>query len=176
MKEVIDKEEELIEEIISKFLKVFPDGKFVIFGDHGMAPVRRVIDSNEILDFIREFDKKILYFIDSTFLRIYLSKKDMKYNIIKELKESFDLFIVDKQISQKYKVPYNNIYGDIIISAKPYEIFYPNFFNTTIPKGMHGYIPDIPEAPGCLITNMKLSKDKKELISIPEFANMLRQG
>jgi len=174
VEDVIRKEEELIEEMMSEFFKVFPDGKFIIFGDHGMAPVKKIIDSNEILDFVKEFDEKMLYFIDSTFLRIYLSKKDTKYQIIKELKESFDLFIVDKEVSQKYKVPYDNRYGDIIISTKPYEIFYPNFFDTTIPKGMHGYTPEIPEAPGCLITNMEI--ERKDMISIPEFARMLGRG
>lgn len=97
VKKTIKKEEKLIEEILSKFLKKFPDGKFVIFGDHGMAPVKKAIDSSEILKFGRESDPKILYFIDSTFLRIYLKEKNIQDDITKELRESFNLFIVDRQ-------------------------------------------------------------------------------
>ncbi len=172
--EIISKEENIIKEIIENFLKLFPDGDFIIFGDHGMAPVTNYVNPYDIINCIEGIDKELCYIIDSTFLRIYLSNEKNKDNIVEQLKNDFkeDVIFVDDVISQKYNVPRDKKYGDIMISVKPYELFYPNFFNDHHIKGMHGYTPDIPEAPGKIISNIEI---EKEFLTIPEFHLMMRR-
>lgn len=175
VQEIISKEEDMIRNIIESFLKIFPHGEYFIFGDHGMAQVTNNINPYNIIDSIKDMDREFSYFIDSTFLRIYFSNKKNVDYIEDILKDNFahDVIFVDNIISKKYKVPKDAIYGDIIISVKPYEIFYPNFFNDHLINGMHGYIPDIPEAPGCIISNVDI---EEEFVTIPTFQNFIRKG
>lgn len=171
---VISKEEIIIKEMIDNFLKTFPEGEYIIFGDHGMAPVKNYINPYDIIDYAKNIDKELSYFIDSTFIRIYLSNKENITEIIEILKEKFshDITLLDDTMFKKYKIPQDRRYGDIIISVKPYGLFYPNFFNDHLIKGMHGYITEIQDAPGCIISNIKI---EEKFVRLQELQNLMRK-
>lgn len=139
-----------------------------------MAPVKNYINPYDIIDYAKNIDKELSYFIDSTFIRIYLSNKENITEIIEILKEKFshDITLLDDTMFKKYKIPQDRRYGDIIISVKPYGLFYPNFFNDHLIKGMHGYITEIQDAPGCIISNIKI---EEKFVRLQELQNLMRK-
>lgn len=128
------------------------DACLVILGDHGMVDVEKYININKNID---EICKKnnlikgndIVYFIDSTFVRIWIKDKSKVENIERELKNEYLNDIEPIEFDDRIK----SIYGDIIIMLKPGKVFFPDFFNRKKIKGMHGYSNEICEQQGMML-------------------------
>ena len=120
------------------FLKANPDGNIFLFSDHGMTPV----NSGAKIDLESKFGPMsrdtYLYFLDSTFLRIW--SKDNR--LLMEIKEFLSTLnsghLIDEQERIKYGVT-NREFGDLIFRAEEGVMFFPNFFGIRMVKAMHGY-------------------------------------
>jgi hypothetical protein len=126
------------------------DAYFAILGDHGMVDVKYYIDIEKIIKNIMlkkrwYFGKDVVYFIDSTCIRLWINHNEL---IIKEIGEeisysienAIDHIVLPDTVYKKY--------GDIILMLKPGYIFFPDFFNKKHNKGMHGYNTIIDEQQG----------------------------
>jgi len=127
-----------INSLVDSFLKVDPDASVFVFSDHGMADVEKAV----LLDVETVAGEmaygKYLYFLDSTFLRVWV-KDAMIASAITEYLGGFEHGDV---LSQQERVDFgitNSEFGDIIFRAKEGVLFLPNFYGARHVKAMHGY-------------------------------------
>lgn len=132
--------------------------KLTILGDHGMMEVKSQfnvqIQVGEILKNINLIHSKdYITFTDSTLHRIYLNDKS-KIKLITNL--------LNESLNHRISIHNNSIYGDIIIEANTGELFYPNNFNPSPLKGMHGYRSKSKENKGYFVSELNMNNNKIE--------------
>ncbi len=150
-----------------KRLKDIDDNlKFIFIGDHGMQDVTNIIDvESKIISYTKRHNLKrgtdVIWFIDSNFFRIWFfnNKKFHLYCFQNEVlfKEYGSYLSLDKLAE------FNSDsirYGDLLWYANDEVFIYPNFFNSTKLKGMHGYYSDSQDLFGMAI----IENDKKNII------------
>jgi len=163
--EIIDNNRKL-DDTINAFIKSFSSkcnqSRFILLGDHGMASVNTSIDIKSIIkDLILENNwvsgKDIIYFLDSTMLRVWVLNDKIRNKLFNSLKNNHDLIkngiFLSKENSIKYNIPYGTEYGDLIWWANPGVMIYPDFFHhqKQQPKGMHGYYNETKSSKGMCI-------------------------
>ena len=121
-----------------------------IFSDHGMIDITKKVSVPWIGD----------CFIDSDMARYWGSKKELA-EIHKKLP------LADGRI-----VKWNALYGELIFLAKTGVLIYPNFWNKTVVKGMHGYDGKHPDMKAFYILK---KKGKKKNVSAEELHRVLQQ-
>ncbi len=96
------------------------------------------------------------YVIDSTMIRFWILKKHVRTQLY-ELLSSWEKKNWGVIINQSHKDLYHlnftdNRFGDIIFVANAGYLFLPNHFqgNNTL-RGMHGYLPNIPDNRSALL-------------------------
>lgn len=137
----------------------------VLLGDHGMMDVEHNFN---IISFLvtllkskgYKYYKDYILFTDSTICRIYFLnsiKPEDDINIKGLINSESDFKVWDKPnyIDQEY--------GDLIVLAKPGILFYPNNFNTSELKGMHGYMSDNIDNKGMLFCDFDIKPYEKEI-------------
>lgn len=139
------------------------DVETIFLGDHGMITVENVIDIESKLSLelgklgyrrLRDY----FYFIDSTVVRVYFIRRARIEDInLEEFIAEFNLSLVTNVDKQ---------YGDIIIGCRPGQMFFPNYFNSSVLKGMHGYDSDAPQNMGMKISDKK--SPKSDIINLHE--------
>jgi type I phosphodiesterase/nucleotide pyrophosphatase len=132
------------------FFKNFPEGRFLVIGDHGMLEVKDYIDVDSKIfkaakkagiRHVKDFD----YFLDSTLTRIWFKSPDAEkvfydcFNNDKDLKSKGR--ILTDELARKFHVPpAGGRYGDLRWIANAGVLIFPDFFHYRNPcKGMHGY-------------------------------------
>lgn len=124
--------------LVGRLLKEVPGVKnFLLWSDHGMVPVVGTIDLREILGSLRDDFK---YFLDSTMARIWFEDGRKKATIRRNLETlKGGRFITDEEKLRMGITPNRDVSGDLLFLADPGFVIFPNFFNRTLPAGMHGY-------------------------------------
>ena len=135
-----------LEELYLALEDNYDDFDLLIVGDHGMIDVNSSINMYPVLSQMEEelnltrFED-YLFFLDSTLLRIWVKQEKMhllpEINtfMVKALGESYEA--EEKCID--YLNQFKKDYGDLIYMLKPGVMFFPDFFNQKVNKGMHGY-------------------------------------
>ncbi|MFX1311074.1 MAG: alkaline phosphatase family protein [Promethearchaeota archaeon] len=132
----------VIKEIYNYYIGRGKNTKIIVFGDHGMVPVKYNVD---IIRFFQRngiyFSKHDRYFIDSILFRFWSYNKKRVIQVEKALKNvSFGQLITKDIAKLKHFNFKHNRYGDLMFLANPEVIFFPNFYqNRNKVKGMHGY-------------------------------------
>ena len=144
---------------IAQLIEAFPTNtRFLIVGDHGMVPVTQTVDVQEALSETMRglvHSRDYILFLDSTLARVWWNNA----NAGRALKAAFakpplsELGIaIDKKEAQSLNIPApGDLYGHIIWRANPGVMIYPDYFNNTVPVGMHGYPTDLDEQKGMAI-------------------------
>lgn len=127
-----------IGKLIKTYSSIDPNVEIILFSDHGMSEVNRI----ESLDLEQKFGpmkkSKYLYFLDSTFLRVWSTDEKFKEAVLRYLMElDFGYVLSDKERSEFGLT--NPEFGDIIFRAAEKTIFLPNFYGSRPVKAMHGY-------------------------------------
>lgn len=127
-----------INALIARFLTANPDGRVFIFSDHGMSDVTTAVNL-DIEAVLGQMELgKYLYFLDSTFLRIWTKNPSIESAATEFLRK----FEYGDIVSQDERIEYgisNPQFGDIIYRAKEGVLFLPNFYGARHVKAMHGY-------------------------------------
>lgn len=154
--------------------------EFVILGDHGMIDVVNYINIKKLIKMLEKKYKvnqmkDIYYFIDSTMLRIFVKNK----NLISDIEKDIEIFLQGKiEIGSKTKAYFEQFkpeYGDIIVLLKPGNVFYPDYFNNSKVKGMHGYLNNTEGQQGLMISigSEKKKENYVDRIELNEVKNEL---
>lgn len=155
-KQVLREIDDAIKDIHSTLVKQFDEVHEVIFGDHGMAEIKKKID---LWDKLNKTKLKIgvdyIYFLDSTQVRFWFKNEKAKIEISNLLRNIPEGKILDQDDYAKFKFRFpHNKFGEIIFLANSGVLIYPNFFQKSSPAlGMHGYDPNEPENQAALIVN-----------------------
>jgi len=163
------KELEKIDELCKRLFERFKGQDFIIWSDHGMLPVKKIINVESALKGL-----DVEYFLDSTMARIRTENPE---EVIKRLK-NLDGRVLTISDYKKYHIPADKSYGNVIFLANPNVLIFPNFFQKNkIVRGMHGYDPSHPDQYGIYITNISNKEGTKELIDFfPMILSRYRKG
>lgn len=123
----------------------------IIFSDHGMIDIKKVV----------KVPVKGDCFIDSDMARYWGNKEELDM-IKKELPLDSGKIIDWK----------NKDYGDLIFLANSGVLIYPNFWNKQIVKAMHGYDGKDEEMKGIYILN---EKGRKKDLKVKELNKILKE-
>ncbi|MCD4664759.1 MAG: alkaline phosphatase family protein [Bacteroidales bacterium] len=136
--------------IFEKF-KGDPDTNFILFSDHGMAKVDKILTFNKLLK-NKEFNKRYLLTLDGTMVRFWYFDADIKQEIQDILKgESYGHFLTKgEKTDLRINFAHNKYGDDIFLLDQGYSIF-PNFFSWAKPEAMHSYHPSYKEQKGIVI-------------------------
>ena len=137
--------------VAQHFLDLHPGGSVVIVGDHGMTSVDRIVNAEEEIrawsqthDFVvgRDFQ----YFLDSTLIRIWTHNRRCEAllpDLFGRTPLDWNGELRDVTGADLKGRSWASLYGDVIWSADPGCLVFPNFFQRDRPvAGMHGYPPD----------------------------------
>lgn len=115
---------------------------FLIFSDHGMAPVSKTVDMLKILKKHKlRMPEDYLVFLDSTMARFWF--RDVKvFDFVKLLLSQMECgFLPDDKELELNRLPVNkDEYGELIFALKEGYLMHPDFFHRRDEiGGMHGY-------------------------------------
>ena len=163
---------DLIDKILVKFQRLYPDGEVLIFSDHGMSNPNQLIS----LDFESKIGQpsmnSYIYFVDATMVRVWIFDESLEEEITSYLDSFESGRILDNEQREKYSLS-NNAFGDIIYVLDDTAIFNPNFFGTKAPLGMHGYLPENDSQLGVVISNIPMKFSPGDEIRPKDVHNIL---
>jgi len=165
-----------IKGIITSIKSISKNIEIQLIGDHGMSEIQSTFDIEaEINSFFNLYKlkrvKDYIYFIDSNYLRVWFFS-DTKTNKLK-FKEYFKdkkdgSFLSDQDLKSLNSG--RRKYGDVLWCANEGVLLFPNFFNYSILKGMHGYLKSSSDSNGFYIKekegieNIKIKKSSLKKI------------
>lgn len=139
----------MCEELIAQFLKRHPRGAVAVLSDHGMVDVVESVNIEPVLGALGV----PWYFVDSTLLRLWDTKPMRLSRLGKKLTAMGIGRIVTEEEREYYGIR-SRTFGDMVFVLNPGLVFAPNFFGVYVPKGMHGYHPEIAEDQGVFCSNV----------------------
>lgn len=143
----------------------------IIFANYGMLSVKQTINLEEKLP---EWGKGYLYFLDSNYARFWFFDKRIKPKVITILNSIPNGHIITEEEKKEYHIDFDHYkFGEIIFMVDPYYAIYPNFFNKTIPKGLHSYNLENKDEYGFIMSNRPI-KNNAEVVDIaPTILDMM---
>jgi hypothetical protein len=127
-----------LDKLFHKFKMFDNQNEIFLFSDHGMCDVDKIVNFQIESEFGPMSKDKYLYFIDSTYLRIWIKDKlliDKFYNYLSS--RDFGNLLSDDQ--REIFGLKNKNFGDYIFRAHEGIMFVPNFYGARANKAMHGY-------------------------------------
>lgn len=136
-------------EMAQQFRAKYPNGIIALFSDHGMVNVTRGVEMNLEAEFGRCSHQRYIYFMDSTMLRVWSFDPVLTREIREFLLQRGDGVTLNDEQRVYYGVT-NHDFATHIYILNEGMVFMPSFFGRKMPKGMHGYMPDLPSQHGVL--------------------------
>lgn len=153
--------EQKLKLIFEKFINLNPTGQIFLFSDHGMVDVNKGVRFDIEKHLGRMDVNKYLYFVDSTYARIWIKDNKIESQLVKYLKSRN----YGKIVSQEERITHglsNKEFGDYIFRANEGVMFVPNFYGGRINKAMHGYDSKLPSQKAIFVDVLdKYSSNKK---------------
>lgn len=144
-----------LSQVYEGFQDKYPHGNITIFSDHGMANVTQGININMDQKFGRSGEDTYLYFVDLTMLRVWTFNAKKKV----EIEDYLNMLVFGKIVNREQRIKYgitSKKFGDIIFLLNEGIVFNPSFYGRKMPKGMHGYTPELESQKGFFLS---LEKD-----------------
>ncbi len=159
MKEALRKEDLLVKKVLSEF--DIEKDNVMIWSDHGMVAVTKKADLKSKLP---AFGKGYVYFLDSTMARFWFFNSSIRRKVLSILKKQKGGRVVSEKEKKRLGIDFkDNFYGDEIFLADSGTLIFPNFFNASFAKGMHGYdISDKNEMAFFMLNKKSKTKAKTE--------------
>jgi predicted AlkP superfamily pyrophosphatase or phosphodiesterase len=124
--------------LFKQFTKINSENEIYLFSDHGMCDVTKLVDFDIERKFGRMNERKYLYFIDSTYLRVWVKDESLMEDFRDYLaNQEFGELLTENQRSDFGLV--SREFGDFIFRGKEGVMFVPNFYGGRANKAMHGY-------------------------------------
>jgi hypothetical protein len=133
----------LIEIAMNDLQNKVRDFSFIIISDHGMSPVERSVNLEQLLEKEERVKpiKDYIPYIGSTFAAFYIINKSAKEALHELLNDIRDYGKVLSDDEMKAHGINQDLYGHLIFALNEGVVFFPSFFQRReLPKGMHGYL------------------------------------
>jgi predicted AlkP superfamily pyrophosphatase or phosphodiesterase len=152
-----------VETIFKKVKEKNPNATIIIFSDHGMAKVNKILDFKNLLK-QNNLRNHYLVALDATMIRFWYFDEAGKIEIRNWLKDKqYGHFLTGKEISNlRINFKHNKWGDDIFLLDQGYSIF-PNFMSWAKPKAMHAYHPKYKEQRGTFIIHGISCRDIDEI-------------
>jgi hypothetical protein len=132
-----------VQQLIDAFFARYPSAHALIISDHGMANATRGVYLDIEKRIGRATDRTYLYFSDASLLRVWIFDQALRPAIRHYLEQFGHGAIVSHREREEYGLT-SPRFGDFIYVLKEGLAFEPSTFARHIPKGMHGYHPEVP--------------------------------
>ena len=129
--------------IIAKIHEALPPTScLLVFSDHGMVKVKGQIDILSKVKRIGCLGKDFLVFLDSIMARFWMFDDHLVDEVIKILENepNGQYFYCDKAKLRPFL-------GDLAFICNPGYVVFPNYYDQTLPKAMHGYRVNSDDSP-----------------------------
>ncbi len=127
-----------LKKLFDKFTSLNNENEIYLFSDHGMVDVSNVVNFNIEDKFGEMSEDKYLYFIDSTYMRVWVKDKKLMNDFEEYLStREFGELLTDEQ-REEFGLTNKN-FGDFIFRGNEGVMFVPNFYGGRANKAMHGY-------------------------------------
>jgi predicted AlkP superfamily pyrophosphatase or phosphodiesterase len=135
IKKFLEKTDNYVKEILSNFdLK---KDNVILWSDHGMVEIKQSIDLQSKLP---PFGKGYIYFLESAMARFWFFDHDVEKKVLSVLKNQKSGRLLSEKEKKSLGINFeSNFYGDEIFLADSGTLIFPNFFNSPVVKGMHGF-------------------------------------
>jgi predicted AlkP superfamily pyrophosphatase or phosphodiesterase len=167
-----------LERLDSELSNAYDDYDLIIVGDHGMLDVNESVDiESEIKEISKENNLTLgldyLYFIDSTVCRLWYKNDHIKGLFEPRLEAKFaDKFELEDSVLS-YLQQFKPKYGDSLYMLKANKVYFPDFFNGSPNKGMHGYLNHYPGQQGCVIWKGNKSLALQEKVKLADVKDII---
>jgi hypothetical protein len=142
--------EKNITELYKLFLKKNKNVRLIILSDHGMSSVVNSVPLNFEKNIGKVGQDSYLYFIDSTMVRAWFFKDDLRAPFLDYLSQFNQIKRLSLQDRKRFGVT-NIKFGHEIFLIDEGFVFSPDFFGRKVPKAMHGYHPEASNQQGVLM-------------------------
>jgi hypothetical protein len=118
----------------------------IVFGDHGMVRVDRLVDVwGPIMAAGLRVPEDVLVFLDSTQARFWFHRPSARATVEAILKRLPGGHVLTAGEARDWHLDFaHDRYGELIFVTEPRVAVFPNFFQRrTPPAGMHGYTPEV---------------------------------
>jgi len=159
IKNTLNLMDRLLEKYVNIFISENPEAEIVLWGDHSLANIKNYINIQKMFPKSREY----LSFIEGTTACFWFKNDKIKNSIINSIKGEKRIKILDSKSANKYKIPLDKKYGDLVLYLEKGDYFFPNYYQKKEKEkffAMHGY-PEDKEMNGAVISNKKLPKKLK---------------
>jgi hypothetical protein len=162
---------ERIERVLARARGRYREVRVLVFGDHGMAPVREAHDlwaSLEALDLRAPQD--YLYFLDSTMARFWFRNERSRRKVEQCLEGlTFGRVLPPEELRRLGTYFPDGSYGELIFVLNEGEILVPSYMGRERVLGMHGYHPDAAHSFTTLATNIADRPYPDDLMALHRF-------
>jgi len=137
-----------VKEVYHHLSQMFDKVNGVIFGDHGMVPIRRLLDVEATL---RKTGLRVprdyVYFLDSTQVRFWFQHDRARRTTEEALASLEGGCILGEGDYERFHLRFDHErFGQLIFAVDSHTLVFPNFFQRLKPaRGMHGYPPDVQD-------------------------------
>lgn len=137
-----------IRQVQGRIEKEQGDVSCLVFGDHGMVEVQRLVDVHSTLEGlpVRPFSD-YLYFLDSTLARFWFFNDRARQIVTQAMEAVRGGRLLTDEDREVYRIRYpHNRFGELIWWADGGALISPNFWqDQKLVRGMHGYRREIRE-------------------------------
>jgi len=162
-----------LNQICTLWLQRNPGSNIVIISDHGMANVVNsvTIDLEKVFGKIRE--NRYIYFVDSTFLRVWVFDEYLECKIKEYLSNLNIGRVLDARERKRYGITSRD-FGSILFQLSEGIVFAPSFFGRRPPKAMHGYDSDLESQQGILLSLTETESWRERVNTVDVYSYLKR--
>lgn len=154
--------------IVERFARRFPEHRLIVFSDHGMSRVERIVSYADLCTHPR-FPRDFCFALDATMVRLWFDEPDPVLRADVRARVAAGApgrFLTPDEVAG-YRIDLSErLYGDEIFLLEPGTAIFPNFHSLQRPKAMHAYDPDDLDQHGIFITDS--GEDLPEAVELVE--------
>lgn len=119
------------------------DVDLLVFGDHGMAQVRGLVDVTPAIVGAGLDVRRDSWFLDSTMARFWVDDTARRARLREALGRIRGGHVLSDEERARHRIRYrHNWFGDEIFAVDDHLLVHPSFYADGVPpQGMHGYLP-----------------------------------
>ena len=136
-----------LRDLCEVFIQRYPGGRMLVVSDHGMANVERGYRLSIEAQVGPSDRDRYTYFVDSTLLRVWVHDAGLQ-GAVRDYLDSLPVgTVVNPDQREQYGIS-NRAFGDFILVLDEGVVFHPSSLSDKVPRGMHGYHPELPSQQG----------------------------